>query len=191
MDIASDMGANQAQGQAYNSYAQQMMQMLGQKAQMENQQDQVIMSGEERKRERELQNLDNFYTNMVENMTNQATLMQKQGKDMNTAKYNKDVLSLSRYYSKYGIATREGANGLELYDPNTDKKLTPEQAQKVIEEQVKSETAPVVPTTKTKEEVKPTTSKKITKTGIPMIDGFQQISDLQAALDKIKKLKFK
>jgi hypothetical protein len=193
LDIASDMGANQAQGQAYNSYAQQMMQMLGQKAQMENQQDQVIMSGEERKRERELQNLDNFYTNMVENMTNQATLMQKQGKDMNTAKYNKDVLSLSRYYSKYGIATREGANGLELYDPNTDKKLTPEQAQKVIEEQVKSETAPVVPTTTgtKKEEVKPTTSKKITKTGIPMIDGFQQISDLQAALDKIKKFKFK
>jgi len=193
MDIAADMGANQAQNQAYNAYAQQMMQMLGQKAQMENQQDQVIMSGEERKREKELQNLDNFYTNMVENMTNQATLMQKQGKDMNTAKYNKDVLSLSRYYSKYGIATREGANGLELYDPNTDKKLTPEQAQKVIEEQVKSETAPVVPTTTgtKKEEVKPTTSKKITKTGIPMIDGFQQISDLQAALDKIKKLKFK
>jgi len=103
MDIAADMGANQAQNQAYNAYAQQMMQLLGQKAQMENQQDQAVMTGEYQRDLADRQDVDQFYSNLAENFASQSELMQKQGRDMNQAQYNKMILEMSPMFSKYGI----------------------------------------------------------------------------------------
>lgn len=114
MDIASDMTANQAQNQAYNAYAQQMMQMLGQKAQMENQQDQMVMQGEYQRDLADRQDVDQFYTNLAQNFASQSELMQKQGRDMNQAQYNKMILEMSPMFSKYGIGV-EMRNGKVVF----------------------------------------------------------------------------
>jgi hypothetical protein len=106
MDISSDIAANQAQNQAYNSYAQQMMQLLGQKGQMENQQDQMVMQGETQRDLADRQDVDNFYTNLATNFASQSELMQKQGRDMNQAQYNKMILDMSPMFSKYGIGMK-------------------------------------------------------------------------------------
>ena len=109
MDIASDITANQAQNQAYNAYAQQMMQLLGQKGQMENMQDQMVMQGEYQRDLADRQDVDQFYTNLAQNFASQSELMQKQGRDMNQAQYNKMILEMSPMFSKYGI-------GMEMKD---------------------------------------------------------------------------
>lgn len=114
MDISSDIAANQAQNQAYNAYAQQMMQMLGQKAQMENMQDQMVMQGEYQRDLADRQDVDQFYTNLAQNFASQSELMQKQGRDMNQAQYNKMILEMSPMFSKYGIGV-EMRNGKVVF----------------------------------------------------------------------------
>jgi hypothetical protein len=192
LDIAADMGANQAQGQAYNAYAQQMMQMLGQKAQMENQQDQMVMQGETARDLADRQDVDNFYTNLVQNLSSQSELMQKTGRDLNTAQYNKMLLNMSPMFSKYGIGLQMRND--EVVFVKDGKTLTEREKELLIEKVNKEEAAKnkVQPTVTTKtEETKTPTAKKTIKTGIPMVDFFQQMNDLQTGLDKIKKLKFK
>jgi hypothetical protein len=112
------MSSNQAKNQAYNSFAQQMMGLLSQKAQMENQKDSTRMQGEYNRDLADRQDIDQFYTNLVQNLSSQSELMQKTGRDLNTAQYNKDVLALSAMYSKYGIGVKRGANGRLVYTYN-------------------------------------------------------------------------
>jgi len=104
LDIAADMGATEAQGNAYNQYAQQMMQLLGQKGQMENQQDSMVMQGEQQRDLADRQDVDNFYTNLSQNVANMSEFTQKTGRDLNQSQYNKDVMSMMQYLSKYGVA---------------------------------------------------------------------------------------
>lgn len=139
LDIAADMGANQAQGQAYNAYAQQMMQMLGQKAQMENQQDQMVMQGETARDLADRQDVDNFYTNLVQNLSSQSELMQKTGRDLNTAQYNKMLLNMSPMFSKYGIGLQM-RNG-EVVFVKDGKTLTEREKELLIEKVNKEEAA--------------------------------------------------
>jgi len=156
MDIAADMGANQAQNQAYNAYAQQMMQLLGQKAQMENQQDQAVMTGEYQRDLADRQDVDNFYTNLAENFASQSELMQKQGRDMNQAQYNKMILEMSPMFSKYGIGVemRKGKyvmthNGEDI-DQTTARLIVEkgiEAEKKAALEKASTTTAPVIPNT--------------------------------------------
>jgi len=144
MDIASDITANQAQNQAYNAYAQQMMQLLGQKGQMENIQDQMVMQGEYQRDLADRQDLDNFYTNLATNLASQSELMQKQGRDMNQALYNKDVLKLAPLLSKYGIGITKNANGDWItYDVKSNTELTEEEVAKKLKiEKEKKEKTP-------------------------------------------------
>ena len=139
MDIAADMGANQAQNQAYNMYAQQMAQMLGQKAQMENQQDQMVMQGEYNRDLADRQDIDQFYTNLSQNLASQSELMQKTGRDLNTAQYNKMLLNMSPMFSKYGIGVSM-RNGEVVFTHN-GKTLSEREKELLIEKVNKEEAA--------------------------------------------------
>lgn len=151
LDIAADMGANQAQNQAYNAYAQQMMQLLGQKAQMENQQDQMVMQGETARDLADRQDIDNFYTNLTQNLASQSELMQKTGRDLNVAQRNRDILKLAPMYSQYGIGIEfNEKTGTWDYTYN-NKKVSDEKVKEIMTEQEKKKnesvtTTPVIPT---------------------------------------------
>ncbi len=146
LDTLANMQTTQGQNQAYNSYAQQMMGLLGQKGQMENQQDQMVMQGETNRDLADRQDLDQFYTNLVQNMTSQSELMQKTGRDFNVAQGNKDLLKLSSMYSRYGIGVSRGKNG-ELQYTYNGKTIDEQTAMGIMtEEEKKKELIPAFST---------------------------------------------
>lgn len=111
LDIAGDITTNQGINQAYNQYAQQMMQILGQKAQMENMQDEKVMTGEYQRDLADRQDLDNFYTNLAKNIANASEFTQKTGRDLNVAQRNQDILAAMNSMSKYGIGWERQPDG--------------------------------------------------------------------------------
>jgi hypothetical protein len=117
LDLASDMLGQQGMEQVYNNYAQQMMSLLGQKSQLENVQDQMVMQGEQNRDLADRQDIDAFYTNLAENMATASEFTQKQGRDLNVKQYNNDVLTLSSSLSKYGVVpVRKNGNFVFEYN---------------------------------------------------------------------------
>jgi hypothetical protein len=95
------------------NYLQGMSGLKGQRAQLQQQIDQTRMGGEQQRDLADRQDVDQFYTNLAENVANASNMMQKQGRDLNVVQYNKDVLALSKAYSKYGVyAVRNPRTGL-------------------------------------------------------------------------------
>ena len=95
------------------NYLQGMAGLKGQRAQLQQQIDQTRMGGEYQRDLADRQDIDQYYTNLAENVANASNMMQKQGKDLNVAQYNKDVMALSKAYSKYGVyAVRDPRTGL-------------------------------------------------------------------------------
>ena len=123
LDIAADMQAGQGEQGAYNMYANQMMQLLGQKASLENQQDRVVMQGEQARDLADRQDIDNFYTNLAQNLANMSEFTQKTGRDLNKAIYNQDFLEAASRMSQYGIGYERGKDGkLKMVYKNNQKK---------------------------------------------------------------------
>ena len=112
LDLASSAQANQAQGNIYDVFARQMMQILNQEAGVENQQDSMVMQGEERKDIADRQDRDNFYTQMAQDIATKGTGLQETGKDLNAIKQNQVVENLINQLSKYGI-TIDGQGNLK------------------------------------------------------------------------------
>jgi hypothetical protein len=106
-DLASDMASNQAVEGVYNSFAQQMMQLLGQEASLENQQDQVVMQGEQQRDLADRQDQDNYYSAMAQNIADMGQGVQQVGKDLNQAKQQEVILDMLNQLSKYGITFDE------------------------------------------------------------------------------------
>jgi hypothetical protein len=123
---------------------------------MENQQDQAVMTGEYQRDLADRQDVDNFYSNLSENFASQSELMQKQGRDMNQAQYNKMILEMSPMFSKYGIGVemRKGKyvmthNGEDI-DQTTARLIVEkgiEAEKKAALEKASTTTAPVIPNT--------------------------------------------
>ena len=129
--IASDMGANQAQNQAYAQFAGQQLGLLGQKAQQANLIDSTKMAGEEKKVENTQKNLDNYYSQLGTDFTTQSEALQNQGKNLNQEHYNQMVLNILPMLSRYGIGIKgDGKGGWEQYDVNPVKPEVAEVVQK-------------------------------------------------------------
>lgn len=86
LDLATDNAVNTQQSQIFQQFAQAMMSILGQEAQMENQQDQVVMQGEQNRDLADRMDRDNFFSQMAQNIANKGTGIQKTAKDMNQIK---------------------------------------------------------------------------------------------------------
>ena len=113
------------------SYLQSISGLKGQRAQLQQQIDQTRMGGEYQRDLADRQDIDQFYTNLAENLATASEFTQKQGKDMNTALRNKDIMSLSRYYSAYGIYPDFDERGNIIFkDDSTGKTISIEEANK-------------------------------------------------------------
>lgn len=111
LDFAVDAGSAKAEGDIYNTFSQQMMGLYGHQSQLENQQDQVVMGGEQRRDEADRADRDNFYSNLGQNLTNLSTTTQKTAKDLNEAKQRDAMLALMPELSKYGLGYTYDENG--------------------------------------------------------------------------------
>lgn len=108
------------------NYLQGMAGLKGQRANLQQQIDQTRMGGEQQRDLADRQDIDQFYTNLAENVANASNMMQKQGRDLNVAQYNKDIMSLAKSYSKYGVyPVRDPRTGLlTLAHKGADGKIT-------------------------------------------------------------------
>jgi len=136
------------------NYLQGMSQLKGQRAGLQQQIDQTRMGGEQQRDLADRQDIDQYYTNLAENVANASNMMQKQGRDLNVVQYNKDIMNLSKAYSKYGIyAVRDPRSGLlTLAHTGADGKITylsEDEAEELAKQQ--SEKQPEVTTTTVKE----------------------------------------
>ena len=109
----------------YSNYAQQMMGLTGQIAQMQSQQDMVKMQGREKADIANRQDLDAFFTNLNQDQRNLGTMLQKMGRDLNVKKSDQDFLSILPDLNKYGISMKETkGGGFEMFNSRTGKTAT-------------------------------------------------------------------
>ena len=104
VDLGTQMQANRAEMDAQDMFAKQMLALLSQRAQLENQQDRAVMTGEYQRDLADRQDKDNFYTNRGRDLSTMGTGIQQTGKDLNAIKKREIVSTLLDQLSKYGIS---------------------------------------------------------------------------------------
>lgn len=152
--LAAELAEQEGARGILTNYLQGMSQLKGQRAGLQQQIDQTRMGGEYQRDLADRQDVDQYYTNLAENVANASNMMQKQGRDLNVVQYNKDIMNLSKAYSKYGIyAVRDPRSGLlTLAHKGADGKITylsEEEAEELAKQQ--SEKQPTVTTTTVEE----------------------------------------
>jgi phosphohistidine swiveling domain-containing protein len=139
------------------NYLQGMSQLKGQRAQLQQQIDQTRMGGEYQRDLADRQDIDQYYTNLAENVANASNMMQKQGRDMNQAQYNKMILEMSPMFSKYGIGM-ERRNGKYVMTHNGED-IDQTKARLIVEKGIEAEKkAALEKASTTTRTVNPTTS---------------------------------
>ena len=102
LDLATDMGINSEQSKIFSNTASGMMNILGQESQLENDQDRMVMTGEQGRDLADRQDRDNFYSQLITGQKNIGETISQTGKDFNAIKTrnvsNKLVNGLSDYF---------------------------------------------------------------------------------------------
>jgi hypothetical protein len=114
LDAVTELNKNRAASGINANYAAQMSQLLGQRGQLTNQRDQIVMAGATARDEREAQNIDNYYSNMAENLVNLTTNIGNVGRSLNQAKANQDNTALLESMSDYFDFARDKNGKLVL-----------------------------------------------------------------------------
>lgn len=94
LDIQADNAFTEAENRMTTNASQQMSQLFQTQAQMENQQDSVVMRGEEGRDLADRQDRDNFYSQIAQDISSRGQGIQQLGKDMNAMKLGKTQESL-------------------------------------------------------------------------------------------------
>lgn len=110
LDLATDINVNEAALTAGDSYTRTMMDLFGQKSQLENVQDQAVMAGASAADLANRQDRDNFYTQMSKDIATKGQGIQMIGKDLNARKQNEMMTNVINQLSKYGLAFDEKGN---------------------------------------------------------------------------------
>jgi len=86
MDIASEMVKNKGERDIYNDYASQIIKLLGQRAELENTQDIVVMSGEEKRDLADRNDISNYISDIGQSKMYIGEGISNIGKSLNEAK---------------------------------------------------------------------------------------------------------
>lgn len=110
LNLATDSSMNELKANIYNQYASNAMGITKEEAAQMAQNDQMRMSGEERRAEKELQNTDNFFSNMARNISDKYRGIGETGKALNETKQRETTNEILK-----------GMNPNYEYDPYTGK----------------------------------------------------------------------
>jgi hypothetical protein len=126
----SDMQAQKMLQGAYENYAKQMLGIESQIANLEFQADKIRSAGEQARDLADRQDVDNFFTNLNQDLVNLGTAMQAGAKALNVKELDKQINSMMTLLSPYGIGVRkDGKGGHEFYSVVTGKTKTLEETQ--------------------------------------------------------------
>lgn len=126
MDLATQMQGNAQTSEIQNQFSEAMMNILSQESQMENQQDSMVMQGEQARDLADRQDRDNFFSNKAKNIANMGEGIQSLGKNMNIKKSNDESLAMIERLKLAGMTEAEAIAMIE-YMQNlayTNPKLT-------------------------------------------------------------------
>lgn len=101
LDTTAQIAKDRAAGQIEQTGNEQLIGLLGQRGQLTNWRDQVQAQGATDRDTREQQDIDNYYSNMAENLSNFATQVGNIGRNLNISKGNKDNTALLEQMSEY------------------------------------------------------------------------------------------
>ena len=113
LNLATDAAINNNKSDLYSKFAQSMLGVKSQEAAQMDRNDQMRMTGEEKRAERELQNTDNFFSNMAKNISDKYRGIGETGKALNETKQRKAINEILK-----------GMNPNYEYDPYTGKLIT-------------------------------------------------------------------
>lgn len=124
LDIANDMNFNNTSSDVRNQFAQQMMNILSQQAQMQNNQDQVVMQGEAIRDLSDRQDNDNFYTQKGRDIANIGYGLQNIGGRFNKFKSREDNLLMINQMKQMGLNNNQIQTFFEILNeiPFSEKK---------------------------------------------------------------------
>lgn len=114
LDTATQIGRDKAAGQIEQTGNEQLMNLLGQRGQLTNWRDQMQAAGATERDVRDTQDIDNYYSNMAENLANFATQAGNIGRNLNISKGNKDNTALLEQMSEYFDFGRDKSGKLVL-----------------------------------------------------------------------------
>jgi hypothetical protein len=86
LDLTADAGINNTKAQIYNQYLQAMQGIFGQEARYENEQDQMVMQGEQARDLADRHDRDVYYQQMAQDIATKGTGLQHIGKNVNEIK---------------------------------------------------------------------------------------------------------
>ena len=115
LDIGNDMNFNNSASDVRNQFAQQMMNILSQQAQMQNNQDQVVMQGEAVRDLSDRQDNDNFYTQKGRDMANIGYGLQNIGGRFNKFKGRTENLGMIEEMKRLGLNNAQIQAFLEMF----------------------------------------------------------------------------
>lgn len=108
LNLATDAQVNNQKDNIQDVFSQQMMSILNQKSGMQNQQDQMVMQGEQSRDLADRQDRDNFYNQLITGYKNNGEVISQTGKDLNAIKTRSTNMALINDMSKYGTRNFDG-----------------------------------------------------------------------------------
>jgi hypothetical protein len=90
LDLATEAQINENKGKLTSTFANQMSQLFGQEAQLENMQDQAVMQGEQNRDMNDRRDRDNFYSQLGVDLANKFQTMQGLANNLNSMKKRGD-----------------------------------------------------------------------------------------------------
>ena len=113
LNLATDSSMNELKANIYNQYASNVIGITKEEATQMDRNDQMRMIGEEKRAERELQNTDNFFSDMAKNISDKYRGIGETGKALNETKQREAINEILK-----------GLNPNFEYDPYTGKLIT-------------------------------------------------------------------
>lgn len=108
MDLATDVNTMNAQADVDTAFANKTLGLLGQKANLENTIDQVVMGGEQAADLADREDRDNFYTQLGKDKATKGQGIQQLGKNVNTMLQNPILMNLLENMGQYVSMDAQG-----------------------------------------------------------------------------------
>lgn len=110
LDLATDAQINDAQEKSYATFAEQMMNILGNEANMKNNIDSVVMQGEQARDLADRQDRDNYFSQLITGHKNKGKVISETGRNPNQIKERNVMENLINQLSAYGITVDKNGN---------------------------------------------------------------------------------
>lgn len=121
LDLATDVNVNRGRENIYDTFAKQMMNILGSEATAEMNIDKQVMTGEKERDIADRQDKAAYYTNLGQDVGNLGTSIQQTGKELNQQKQQDAINKILSQLSDYGITFDKD---YQMQNPKGDDKVS-------------------------------------------------------------------